>query len=104
MEFKTLQLSDRAWVEPILAAEGSRSAGYNFGTLYLWAPMWRQTIARFENRLIIRYDLKEKTYFCLPCGQRSSETGHRGHGRPRCGGGRSQSAPLQPHLPAKGGS
>ncbi len=68
MEFKTLQLSDRAWVEPILAAEGSRSAGYNFGTLYLWAPMWRQTIARFEDRLIIRYDLKEKTYFAFPAG------------------------------------
>lgn len=68
LEFKTLQLSDRAWVEPLLAAEGSRSAGYNFGTLYLWAPMWRQSVARLDDRLIIRYDQEAKTYFAFPVG------------------------------------
>ena len=69
LALKPLELSDRSWVEPLLAAEASRSAGYTFGTLYLWAPMWRQVAARVLDRLVVRYQSDGTEYFAYPPGK-----------------------------------
>ena len=46
IEFKTVTLCDKDWVDEIVRAEGSRSADYNFGNIYIWDSHYRQLIAR----------------------------------------------------------
>ena len=36
LQFKTVTLCDKAWVDPIVMAENSPSADYNFGNIYIW--------------------------------------------------------------------
>ncbi len=68
LDFQTLEIQDKKWVEPILAAEASQSAGYDFATIYLWAPMWRQKAARVGDRLILRYQENDAYFFAYPVG------------------------------------
>ena len=35
VEFKTVTLADKAWVDEIVMNENSRSADYNFGNIYI---------------------------------------------------------------------
>ena len=36
LEFKTLTLEDKPWVDQLVMQENSPSAGFNFGNIYLW--------------------------------------------------------------------
>ena len=40
LQFKTVTLCDKSWVDPIVMAENSPSADYNFGNIYLSAMNW----------------------------------------------------------------
>ena len=42
VEFKTVTLADKAWVDEIVMNENSRSADYNFGNIYIWDKHFRQ--------------------------------------------------------------
>ena len=55
-EFKEITLADRPWVTEILKSENSPSADYSFGNLYMWAGKYPLRIARFDRRLLLRYD------------------------------------------------
>ncbi len=41
IEFKTVTLCDKPWVDEIVRAENSRSADYNFGNIYIWDARYR---------------------------------------------------------------
>lgn len=58
MNFKTLTLADRAWVEEIVMSENSPNADYNFANMYVWDTSYRHLIARVGDRMIsqLRYD------------------------------------------------
>ena len=36
LHFRKLSIADKAWAEPFIRAENSRSADYNFGNIYMW--------------------------------------------------------------------
>ena len=52
--FKRPELSDRSWVEPLLAAEGSRACEHNFASICLWGNSYPQMIARAGDRLVVQ--------------------------------------------------
>ena len=58
LEFKTLTLADKAWVDEIVMSENSPNADYNFSNMYIWDTNFRQLIARVGDRVIsqLRYD------------------------------------------------
>ena len=58
LQFKTVTLCDKSWVDPIVMAENSPSADYNFGNIYIWDKFYKQLICRFEDRMItkLRYE------------------------------------------------
>jgi len=58
LEFKTLTLADKAWVDKIVMSENSPNADYNFSNMYLWDTNFRQLIARIGDRMTsqLRYD------------------------------------------------
>lgn len=53
IEFKSPQLTDRAWALPLLMAENCMASQYNFANLYLWSRAFGQFIARRDDRLLV---------------------------------------------------
>ena len=66
--FKPVTLCDKAWVDPIVMAENSPSADYNFGNIYIWDKFYKQLICRFENRMITKLCYGDEPAFVFPIG------------------------------------
>ena len=66
--FKTVTLCDKSWVDPLVLAENSPSADYNFGNIYIWDKRYRQLIARVGDRMITKLRYEGKPAFVFPIG------------------------------------
>ena len=53
ISFKSPELSDRQWVQSLLATEGSLGCEYNFTNIYLWSRAYPQRITRLGGRLLV---------------------------------------------------
>ena len=67
-EFKTVTLCDKRWIDEIVMAEGSPSADYNFGNIYIWDNRYRQLIARCGDRMLTKLRYAGKPTFVFPIG------------------------------------
>ena len=54
LTFESPQFEDRAWVQPLLEAEGGSGCEYNFTNIYLWSRAYPQKIARLDDRLLVQ--------------------------------------------------
>lgn len=68
IQFKTVTLCDKQWVDRIVEAEGSRSADYNFGNIYIWDCRYRQLISRMDGRMLTKLRYGADTAFVFPIG------------------------------------
>ena len=68
ISFKSPELSDRQWVQPLLAAEGSLGCEYNFTNIYLWSRAYPQRIARLGSRLLVEIQGKLGPCCLYPAG------------------------------------
>ena len=68
MHLHALSLSDRDWIAPIVRAENSKSADFNFGNLFLWDNTYCQKVTQFGDRLIIEYRKDDTLFFACPIG------------------------------------
>lgn len=68
IQFKTVTLCDKCWVDEIVAAENSPSADYNFGNIYIWDKRYRQLICRFGDRMFTKLRYEGKPTFVFPIG------------------------------------
>ena len=66
--FKTVTLCDKSWVDPLVLAENSPSADYNFGNIYIWDKRYRQLIARVGDRMLTKLRYEGKPAFVFPIG------------------------------------
>ena len=68
VQFKTVTLRDKAWVDEIVMAENSPSADYNFGNIYIWDKHYRQLICRLGGRMLTKLRYEGKPTFVFPIG------------------------------------
>ena len=68
IKFKTVTLGDKAWVDPIVLAENSPSADYNFGNIYIWDKFYRQLVCRFGDRMLTKLRYEGQPAFVFPIG------------------------------------
>ena len=68
LEFKQVELSDKTWVDALVAREDSPSADYNFGNIYMWDRKFRQKLARVGDRLIVMPEYADCPFFAWPVG------------------------------------
>ena len=54
LQFKTITLCDKEWVDKIVFSEDSPSADYNFGNIYIWDKSFRQLVCPFEGRMMTK--------------------------------------------------
>lgn len=69
LEFKTLTLADKAWVDELVMWENSPSAGFNFGNTYLWSENHKQLVARADGRMVTKLRRGDQTAFVFPIGR-----------------------------------
>lgn len=52
--FKEIELSDKAWIDPLLHLSDFRGAEYCFTNLFAWKDVFKTRISRWNNFLLIR--------------------------------------------------
>ncbi len=55
LEFKTLQLSDKEWVDRLFSEYNPTRCDFCFGNIFIWAGIYNTNIARFKNSVVLRY-------------------------------------------------
>ena len=71
LEFKTLSLEDKTWVDELVKSEGCYSAGYSFGTIYIWNSNYRHLVARHGDRMIEKLRYSSEAAYTAPIGSGS---------------------------------
>ena len=61
-------LSDKVWIDPLVAAENSPSADFNFGNIYLWDPVYKQSLIRLNGRFSVMPGNSNTPFFVYPVG------------------------------------
>ena len=68
IDFHPVTLEDKAWIDPLVWAEGSSSADFNFGNIYLWDGSFHQLVARVGDRVAVKPCYDEEPFFVWPVG------------------------------------
>lgn len=68
LQFKTITLCDKEWVDKIVFSEDSPSADYNFGNIYIWDKSFRQLVCPFEGRMMTKLRYEGHPSFAFPIG------------------------------------
>ncbi len=68
LELHPVTLADKAWVDPIVLAEASPSADYNFGNIFLWDETYRQQVGRLGDRMVTLLTYGDAPFFAWPIG------------------------------------
>ena len=68
LQFKTITLCDKEWVDKIVFSEDSPSADYNFGNIYIWDKSFRQLVCPFEGRMMTKQRYEGHPSFAFPIG------------------------------------
>ena len=68
IELHPVTLEDKAWIDPLVWAEASSSADFNFGNIYLWDTSFHQLVGRMNDRVIVLPCYEDKPFFAWPVG------------------------------------
>ncbi len=69
LEFKKIEISDKDWVDRLLAFSDYRGAEYCFTNLFIWDSIYKTKIARFKDFLIVRVGTDEECSYLYPAGR-----------------------------------
>ena len=73
LDFKSPELSDLRWAEPILSGSGIDACDYNFTNLFLWRRACEQKICLYDGILFIKVKGIMGDAFLMPVGDKSLE-------------------------------
>ncbi len=69
IDLHPVTLEDKAWIDPLVWAEGSSSADFNFGNIYLWDSSFHQLVGRMNDRVVVRPCYGDESFFAWPVGR-----------------------------------
>ncbi|MDP3488445.1 MAG: phosphatidylglycerol lysyltransferase domain-containing protein [Bacillota bacterium] len=65
LEFRHLELEDRAWLQPLLAKTNNMGSENAFGTLIIWRGDYRVYVAKRQDEVFLSFGNEPHTY-CFP--------------------------------------
>lgn len=68
IELHPVTLADKQWIDPLVWAEGSSSADFNFGNIFLWDTSFHQLVGKLNERVIVLPCYDHKPFFAWPVG------------------------------------
>ncbi|MEG3071813.1 MAG: phosphatidylglycerol lysyltransferase domain-containing protein [Candidatus Syntrophopropionicum ammoniitolerans] len=54
INFKEIEIADKKWIDPLLAAADMRGSQHNFTNLLAWANIFQYRVARLEEHLVVK--------------------------------------------------
>lgn len=68
IELHPVTLADKSWIDPLVWAEGSSSADFNFGNIFLWDLSFHQLVGKLGERVIVMPCYEDTPFFAFPVG------------------------------------
>lgn len=68
LSFHPLTLEDKPWIDRLVFAFGSRSADFNFGSMYMWDGRYKQLVCEYGDRLVALAHAHGAPVFPFPVG------------------------------------
>jgi len=68
IQFKTVTLGDKGWIDELVKVENSPSADYNFSNIYIWDKHYRQLVCNYHGRMLTKLRYEGKPAFVFPIG------------------------------------
>lgn len=69
IDFRTIEISDKEWIERLLKFSDFRAAEYNFTNLFIWDVVYHSKIARFKDFFLLRAGDAEQYNYLYPAGR-----------------------------------
>ena len=69
IELHRVKLEDKQWIDPLVWAEGSSNADFNFGNIFLWDMSFHQMVGRLNDRVIVLPCYSDESFFAWPVGK-----------------------------------
>jgi hypothetical protein len=70
MNFRKIEVNDKKWMDPLLAAADMRGCQHNFTNLFAWSKIYKYRVARVEDYLVVKGEsLDGAPYYLYPAGQ-----------------------------------
>ncbi|MDD4783504.1 MAG: phosphatidylglycerol lysyltransferase domain-containing protein, partial [Syntrophaceticus sp.] len=69
IDFKEVEIEDKRWIDPLLAAADMGGCQYNFTNLFAWANTYQYRVAQVEDFLVVKGILDGTQYYFYPAGQ-----------------------------------
>ena len=66
--FKNIEITDKAWIDPLLKRANFRGAEYCFTNLFVWSTVYQTKVSNQGNWLFIRSGSKERPTDIFPAG------------------------------------
>ena len=68
--FKKVEINDKKWIAPLLAAADLRACHYNFTNLFVWSEIYKYRVAQVEDLLLVKgQDLAGTRFYYHPVGK-----------------------------------
>ena len=68
VDFKKIELSDKAWIDPLLRLSDYRGSEYCFTNLFVWSSVYQTKVGRLDDFLLIRTGSMERPTEFFPAG------------------------------------
>lgn len=68
LEFHPIAITDRDWINPLLAASDFQGSEYSFTNNFIWGPQYHIEVCRFEERYLVKSG-KTSSSFLFPAGR-----------------------------------
>ena len=69
LEFRTVQLSDKEWINNCLKHANSMNCEYTFGNIYIWTESYHTEIAHYKDFLFCRWGVAPNVSYSVPLGE-----------------------------------
>lgn len=70
IDFKRVQLSDKHWMDPLIAAADMRGCHQNYTNIFAWSETFNYRVAKVNNFLVVKGENEEyPPYYFFPAGQ-----------------------------------
>jgi len=63
LDFRYLELEDRAWLQPLLAASGNIGSESAFGSLMIWGGDYRVKVSKGEENIFLSFGETQHSYY-----------------------------------------
>jgi len=68
IDFKTVSLGDKAWIDRLIKLEDSKNADCNFTNIFVWDDSFHQEVAEYCDRLLIKLMCHGTPFYAFPIG------------------------------------